>query len=150
MKKKIILISIAYYILFLLFYMVFAYLSVKLMKTDNLAAAVVRAGFLVFILTPGIVLVFARFSLLRWYVDPIVAAIVPLFFYFGMVINQLKNINTWGKAFSMINWTLSEDGGTGWGFLIALFLFGLLASFSPARKAGRSISYRIIDKITAK
>ncbi|MBQ7817237.1 MAG: hypothetical protein IJ388_00370 [Oscillospiraceae bacterium] len=147
MKKKILLISIAYYILFLLCYVAMFYVAAKLLKTNNLAAAVVRAGALMFVLTPIFIAGFARFSLLKWYVDPIVAAVVPLFFYAGMIVKQQMHTNSWETAFAEVNRALS---GTGWVFLIALFAFGLLASLSPARKAGKSISYRLLSKITAK
>ena len=147
MKKKIFLFQILYYILFLLLYVAVFYVAAKLLKTNNLAAAVVRAGALMFVLTPVYIAVFARFSLLRWYIDPIAAAIVPLFFYAGMIAKQQKHTSSWETAFAEVNQALA---GTGWVFLIGLFIFGLLASFSFARKEGRSNSYRLLDKITAK
>ena len=150
MKKKLLIFHILYYILFLLIYVGAAYAAVRLLKTDNLAAAVVRAGVLLFVMTPAMILVFARFSLLRWYVDPLAAAIVPLFLYCVMVINQHKHTGAFGKAFAEVNEALANDSGMGWAFLIGLFLFGLLASFSPARKNGKSISYKLVVKICAK
>jgi len=145
MKKKIAFFSVFYYILYLLLYVAVFYVAVKLLKTNNLAAAVVRAGALMFVLTPVYIAVFARFSLLRWYVDPIAAAIVPLFFYGGTIANGMTQGATFPEAFAQTN---SERGF--FLALIGLFLFGLLASFSFTRKEGKSISYRLLDKILAK
>ena len=150
MKKKIAFVSILYYILYLLLYVAVFYVAAKLLKTNNLAEAVVRAALLLFVLTPLYVAVCARFSLLKWYVDPIVAVILPLFFYVGMLINQWKYANSFHAAFSVVNQSLGDDGGTGWIFLVGLFLFGLIASISPARKNGKSISYKLLGKITEK
>ena len=150
MKKKIVLIQVLYYILFLLCYIGFALIAVKLLKTDNLAAAVVRAAALMFIMTPAVIAIFTRFSFLRCVIDPIAAAIVPMFFYIGMIVNQNRQLHALRQAFLMVNRDLADDGGMGWIFLKALFVFGLLTSISPARKAGRSISYRIIHKIHAR
>lgn len=150
MKKKIVLIQVLYYILFLLCYIGFALISVKLLRTDNLGKVIVRTFFLVFVLTPAFIAVFARFSLFKWYVDPIAAAIVPLFFYIGIWTNQSKQLHSLSRGFLMANRDLADDSGAGWLFLIGLFVFGLLVSFSPARKAGRNISYRIIHKIHAR
>ena len=146
MKKKIILFSILYYIIFLLCYAGILFGGARLLKTDNLAAAVVRAALLLFVLTPLYVAAFTRFSLLRWYVDPVAAAILPLFFYVGMLINEWKYADSFQAAFSVINRSLCDDGRTGWFFLIGLFLFGLVVSFSPARKNGKSIAYRMLAK----
>lgn len=149
MKKKIVLFSILYYILFLLCYIGFAAVAVRLLKTNNLAAAVVRAAALLLVLTPAIILVFARFSLLRWYVDPFAAAIVPAFFYVGLVVNETKHSDSFWEAITTAIWAMTVDTEA-WLLLIGLFLFGLLASFSPARKNGKSISYKLLNKISSK
>lgn len=150
MKKKIFLFQILYYILFLLCYAGVLYAAALLLKTNDLAKAVVRAVALLFVFTPLFIAVFTRFSLLKWYVDPIAAAIVPSLFYFGLVFNELKARDSLGEAFATVNWALTNDSATGWLFLIGLFIFGLLVSISPARREGRSVSYRLLDKITAK
>ncbi len=145
MKKKMLLFHILYYILFLLCYMGVLFVGAKLLRTDNLGEAIARAVLLVYVITPTMILILCRFSLLRWYIDPIAAAIVPLFFYGGTIANGMTRGATFLEAFAQTN---SEKGF----FLavIGLFLFGLLVSFSFARKEGRSISYRLLDKITAK
>ena len=147
MKKKTIFFQILYYVLFLLCYIGIAAVAVRLLKTNNLAKAVVRAAALVFVMTPAVIAIFARFSLLRCVIDPIAAAVVPLFIYIGMIVNQGRHLQSLWSAFLMVNQDLSDDGGMGWLFLKALFVFGLLTSISPARKQGRSISYRLLNKI---
>lgn len=93
---------------------------------------------------PMLTAVLMRFSLFKWYVDPIAAAIFPIFLYSGMLVNQVKRTKELSGAFLLLNDKLSDDGGMGWAFLAASFLFGLLASFSFARKNRQSISYRIL------
>ena len=146
MKKKVILFQILYYILFLLCYVGFAAVAVRLLKTNDLAKAVVRAAALLFVMTPAIILVFSRFSLLRWYVDPFAAAIVPAFFCVGLVVNEIKHRGSFMEATTTAIWALTVDSEA-WLLLIGLFLFGLVASISPARKHGKSISYRLLNKI---
>ena len=146
MKMKIVLFQILYYILFLLCYVGFAVVAVRLLKTNNLAAAVIRAAALLFVLTPAIILVLSRFSLLRWYVDPFAAAIVPAFCFVGLVVNEIKHRGSFLEAITTAIWVDTEA----WLVLLGLFLFGLVASISPARKNGKSISYRILNKILDK
>ena len=145
MKKKIVLFSILYYILFLLCYMGALFVGTKLLRTDNLGEAIARTLLLMYVITPALILVLCRFSLLKWYVDPIAAAIVPLFFYGGLVANEMTRGTTFAEAFTQTN---NEQGL--FLIVIGLFLFGLLASFSPARKNGKSISYKLLNKISSK
>ena len=147
MKKKILLFHLAYYILSILIYTCFLFGSIKLFHTTDLVDAYLSTYGLMFIATPILIAVIMRFSLLKWYVDPIAAAEVPLFLYIGMIVNHMNrsNINFY-EAFLKINETLFADRGEGWLLIVGLFLFGLIASFSIARKNGKSISYRLLSK----
>ena len=145
MKKKIVLFSIAYYILYLLCYMGVLFGGAKLLKTNNLGNAIAHALLLMYVITPAMILGLCRFSLLRWYIDPIAAAIVPLFFYGGLIANEMTRGTAFAEAFTKTN---NEEGLLL--VVIGLFLFGLLASFSPARKNGKSISYKLLNKIGTK
>ncbi|MBQ8684171.1 MAG: hypothetical protein IJ518_06630 [Clostridia bacterium] len=147
MKKKQLLFHVAYYILSLFIYIGFIFASTKFFHTSNLGAAIAIAYGLMFLATPILIAVLMRFSLFKWYVDPLAAAEVPLILYIGMIINQMNQsgIHVY-DAFLETNKVLCADEKTGWFFLIGLFLFGLVASFSFARKKGESISYRLISK----
>lgn len=150
MRKKMLFFHLAYYILVLLIYVGFLYGSVKLFDTSNLGAVIVLVYGLLFAATPILIAVLMRFSLLKWYVDPFAAAEVPLFFYFGMIINQMNRLEVdFYGAFLKINEKLSADGGEGWFFLVGLFLFGIAVSFSFDRMKEESISYKLISKIVA-
>ena len=144
--------QILYYVLVALIYIGVLTCCAKLFSVRdsegylNLGNVIVMTYLLVFFLTPVMIAALMRFSLLRWYVDPFAAAIVPLYFYFGMVINRVKRTGDWIKAFQDENASLSSNGD-GWLFLIGLFLFGLACSFSIARKNGENISYKLLAKI---
>ncbi len=152
MKKKLIVFHILYYVLTLLIYIAFFYAVSLLFKlsgeADNLGAAMAVTYGVLFLMTPILVAVLMRFSLFRWYVDPIAAAEIPLFLYVGMIWTQFGRSGELKAAFLLVNSQLADDGGMGWLFLIGLFCFGLLMSLSFARKDGRSISYRMLSKIT--
>jgi hypothetical protein len=64
-----------------------------------------------------------------------------------MLFNQMKRSGDLRSAFLLVNNDLGDDGGMGWLFLVGLFIFGLLASLSFARKNGQSISYRLLSRI---
>lgn len=150
MKKKIVIFHILYYALSLLIYMAFFY-SVSLLlnlsvDADNIGAAIAVTYGMLFLMTPIIIAVLMRFSLFKWYVDPIAAAEIPLFLYLGMIGNQWRHAGELKAAFLLVNNQLGDDGGEGWFFLIGLFVFGLVMSLSFARKKGKSISYRILSK----
>lgn len=147
MRKKMLFFHLAYYILSLLIYMGFLFGSAKLFHTSNLGAAIALTYGLMFLATPIIIVVLMRFSLMKWYVDPLAAAEVPLFLYLGMIVNQMKHTGELRAAVLLVNNSLCDNGGGGWVFLIGLFIFGLLASFSFARKRGESISYKLIGKM---
>ena len=148
MRKKMFFFHLVYYVSSLLIYMGFLFVATKMFHTSNLGAAIAITYGLMFLATPILVAVIMRFSLLKWYVDPLAAAEVPLFLYVGMIINKMNRSGVhFYAAFLKINEELAADGGQGWLFLIGLFLFGLVASFSPARKRGESISYQLISKV---
>ncbi len=153
MRKKILmpLFHVGYYVLCLLFYVGGLIVSTLAFRfTSGLGGVVAVAYGQLFLVTPIIVVVLARFSLLKWYVDPIAAAEIPLLLYVGAIYAQM---HSWGisfyDSFLKYNEKLSADGGIGWLFLLVLFVIGLAASFSPARKRGESISYRAISKFLA-
>ena len=152
MQKKHIFSHILYYVLTPVVYLLFFYIASLFLdlsgESDNLGAVMAVTYAVLFFLTPLLIAVLMRFSLFRWYVDPIAAAEIPALLYFGMIVNQFKRSGTIRSAFLLVNNSLSEDGGMGWFFIIGLFIFGLLASLSFARKNGQSISYRILSKIT--
>lgn len=151
MRKKMWIFHVAYYVLLLLIYACFFFISTKLFppKLSIGMAKAVAYGFF-YVATPMVVAVLMRFSFLKWYVDPIAALEVPLFIYVRLIHTQMSrsDINFY-DALLKINGQLSADGIGGWFFLIGLFVFGLAASFSLARKKGKSISYRLISKFIA-
>ena len=148
MRTKMLFFHLAYYILSLLIYVGFLYGSAALFRTSNLGTVIaITYGFL-YLATPILIAVIMRFSLLKWYVDPLAAAEIPLFLYFGCVINEMNRSGIpFVDAILEFNEKLSADSGSGWFFLIGLFLFSLVASISFSRKEGKSISYKLISKI---
>ena len=152
MKKKHVIFHFLYYTLTIIVYMTFFYGASLMLdltgKADNLGSVMVVTYGVLFVMTPVVVAVMMRFSLFKWYVDPIAAAEIPLFLYVGMLINHMKHSGEFRSAFLLVNNTLSDDGGEGWLFLIVLFIFGLVMSLSFARKKGQSISYRLLSKIS--
>ena len=154
MKKKIILFQLLYYVLSILIYIGFFYSIVFLLNISkdkvDLGTAMAATYFFLFIGTPIVVAVLMRFSLFRWYFDPIAAAETPLLLYIAMIISRMRYSDSFYSAFCLVNRALSDDGGMGWLFLAGLFAFGFLASFSFARKSGESIAYRLIAKTKPK
>ncbi|MBE6942212.1 MAG: hypothetical protein E7455_08025 [Ruminococcaceae bacterium] len=148
MRTKMLFFHLAYYILSLLIYVGFLYGSAALFRTSNLGTVIaITYGFL-YLATPILIAVIMRFSLLKWYIDPLAAAEIPLFLYFGCVINEMNRSGIpFFDAILEFNEKLSADSGSGWFFLIGLFLFSLVASISFSRKEGKSISYKLISKI---
>ncbi len=158
MRKKMIVWHMVYYVLFLALFITlqyFMYLFIDLfLKLSGKSAsfgflATVIYAFL-FIGTPFLIAVLTRFSLLKWYVDPFAAALVPLYYYLRMIFNSMKKAGYFPAAFQRANQLFSANGGEGWLLLIVSFVFGLAASFSLARKKEESISYRLLAKISAK
>lgn len=152
MKKKHVIFHLLYYTLTIVVYMAFFYAASLMLdltgKADNLGSVMAVTYGVLFVMTPVLVAVLMRFSLFKWYVDPIAAAEIPLFLYVGMLFNQMKRSSDLSSAFLMVNNDLGDDGGMGWLFLVGLFVFGLVMSMSFARKNGQSISYRLLSKIT--
>ena len=137
----------AYYVGCLLVYMGFYYGTAKLFHTTNLGAAIAVTYGMLFLATPALVALLMRLSLLKWYVDPLAAALVPLFLYGGMIHTQMNRAGVaFGGALLRVNESLCTDGGSGWLFLGGLYLFGLAASFSVARKNGESFAWRLLEK----
>lgn len=152
--KKLAHFQFAYYILTILIYMAFFYSASLILdltgKADDLGSVMVVTYGVLFVMSPVLIVALMRFSLFKWYVDPIAAAEIPLFLYVGMLINHAKRSGDISSAFLLINRKLSDDGGEGWLFLAGLFTLGLLASLSPARKKGKSISFRALAAISDK
>ena len=98
-----------------------------------------------FFCIPAGIAIFARLSLLRWYVDPFAAALVPVSLYFIFVIDKIEVFGGIWKAFEHVNQQLLGTSRLTLYYFIGLFLFGLVVSFSPARKEGRSIAFRWIE-----
>ena len=145
-KKKVILFGILYYFLAFAAYAL-CYTTLALVPTKSLGAALVWIYGILFVMTPIAVVLIARFSLLKWWVDPFAALLVPLFFYISMIVTKLNRGASLRSALLLLNNDLGDDGGTGWGFLVCLFLLGLAASFSLARRKGKSISYRLLSRL---
>ena len=153
MKKRITSWSVVYYLL-----IPCAYIAASLLigfMTSGGKPSLGRAGTaimtMLFVITPAIICVFMRFSLLKWYVDPFAAAEIPLLMYLIMVFNNMKREDAGiGAAFANINETLSDGGAVGWLYLAGVFVFGLVTSFSIARKNGKSIGYWWITPLEPK
>ena len=151
MKKKHVIFYFLYYALTIVVYMAFFFASSLMLDLtghgEDLGAAILVTYGVLFVMTPVVVAVMMRFSLFKWYVDPIAAAEIPLFLYVAMLLNQAKRSGDLRSAFLLVNNDLGDDGGMGWLFLVGLFVFGLVMSLSFARKNGQSISYRLLERI---
>ena len=153
MSKRMPLYRILYYVVFLLAFLGCLWLVMwlaSLRSPVGLGTAVMMVYILVFLCIPVGVAIFARLSLLRWYVDPFAAALVPLALYFIMVIDKIEIAGGLWPAFAMINQSLIHKNGEGLLYFIGLFVFGLVASISVARKEGRSISFQWIEMLESK
>ena len=151
MKNKHVIFHFLYYALTIVVYMAFFYAASLMLdltgKAENLGSVMAVTYGVLFVMTPVLVAVLMRFSLFKWYVDPIAAAEIPLFLYVGMLFNQMKRSGDLLSAFRLVNNDLGDDGGMGWLFLVGLFAFGLAMSLSFTRKKGHSISYRLLSKV---
>ena len=147
MKRRLILLSGAYYLSIFLIHVV-CYFVIWMMShvfTDLSDTVALVCGY-VFILTPFITLIMMRFSFLKWYVDPFAAAEFPLLGYVYFIINQMKRGEDFISAVSNVNSSLIENGGMLIMILLGLFIFGIISSFSIARVRGKSISYVLFVK----
>lgn len=151
MKKRLLWLQLTYYLLTLMLYVGFfkliSLLPALLGGALDVGTATAYSYAALFIVTPLLVIILMRFSLFKWYVDPIAAAIIPTYLYFGMVFGQSVYTGSLRSAFLLVNEELSDDGGMGWALFAVLFAFGLAASFSIARKKGKSVSYRIVKRL---
>jgi len=145
MKKRITIWPIVYYLLLPCVYLAAYFLWDSIASRglpSSLGSAWVQIAAMFFVATPVIILLFMRFSLLKWYVDPFAAAEVPLCLYGIMICNRMgRKGEGFLAAFADVNESLCEDGAVLLLFLIGVFVFGLIASFSIARKNGKSIGY---------
>ena len=146
MKKWLWLIQLGYYLISVLVYPGLLYVANALMPSDDLGTVMFAAAVLLFVGFPTVVIVLARLSLLKWYVDPLAAAIAPLYLYVSMLWSQASRTGDIRIVFEEVHQTLSYNGGEGWFILAGLFTLGLVASFSVARTRGESLGYRLLEK----
>ena len=151
MNKKFLLWQFAYYALSLLIYMACVYVASLVLNlsggVNNLGTVIFVTNGVLFLVIPVVVAVLMRFSLFRWYVDPISAAEFPIFLYISMLLNQMKLHGNFLEAFYALNSSLSKDGGKGWLFLTGIFFFALVMSFSIGRKNGSFLLITILRKV---
>lgn len=144
MKKKIFFLQGLYYLLVPCAFMVFFYGTSLLIPNKAGLGTVMAATYgVLFVGTPILTAVLMRCSLLRWYMDPFAAGEIPLCLYLMMLLNQVKRSGSFAEGFSALNHSLALEGFL---FLAGLFLFGLIASISPSRKAGQNIMYRFMQE----
>ena len=139
MQMKRILLHLGYYTLCLLIYTIsFPVSEMMFMYMVGFRGASCMAWYLLLIATPIIVAVVTRFSLMKWYVDPIAAIEFPIVIYFSAIFAPMISWDmSFYDSFLRYNEQLSAGGGKGWIFLCGVFVIGLAASFSLARKKGR-------------
>lgn len=153
MKRKIWPFQLLYYALSCAAYVGFYYFFLWMFRLfggqGNLGAAIIAVYVFLFMAIPILTVLLARLSLLKWYVDPIAAAIFPLMLYAAPLFGKMVRYHhSFAEAFQRNNQSLSADGGEGWFILLGLYLFGLLSSLSFTRKDEQSISYKLLSKIT--
>ena len=146
-KKRLVIYSVIYYALVPSVFFVLMYLAsaaIRAAKAQHgLAAVFIGILVFVYLAVPVADAVMMRFSPLKFYVDPLAAAEIPLLI-FALMVRQFSRSGSFRTAFYIVNEDLADDGGIGCLVLIGLFIFGLLFSFSIKRKNGQSIAYRII------
>ncbi len=102
-------------------------------SADNLGAAMAATYFFLFLAAPAVAVLAVRLSVLPWVVDPFAAAELPLTLFAAMVVNVMGRGNTVGEALSKVHRSMANDGGEGYIFLAALFVFALVCSISLRR-----------------
>ena len=151
MKKILICFRIAYYILVPALYLGILYAVFTFMRFIILGKTVIGVmlfvAFALFVLTPIYTAVVMRFSTLRWYVDPFAALEVPAALYLAGVLDKIINGESVSHAFASVSDSFTNGGGKGTLLLIAIFAFGLLCSFSFKRREGKSISFRLAQRL---
>ena len=154
MKKTPVFLHILYYLLVpvaLITLLLITSLLMRLMSpSGDLGSAIAATYAFLFLGVPVLSAVLMRLSFLKWYVDPIAAAELPLALFAMMVVSNLRRMGEFCFALSRTWNSLLSDGGEGMLFFLGLFLFGLLFSFSPARKRGESFSFRLFSRISPK
>ena len=146
MRIKRLLFCLGYYVLCMPVYTCFFVLVMYMLLLVWNLSGLLYLDYLLLVMTPIIVGILTRFSILKWYVDPISAAEVPLAIYtltkiYGWRITIYDFVAGWHDG-------LGEESVTCWLFFGVLYVVGLAASFSMARKRGENISNRIISKFT--
>ncbi|MBO4356181.1 MAG: hypothetical protein J5850_04945, partial [Clostridia bacterium] len=141
MKKTYWIVAVLYYFLVPIAFLFSLFLMALPMRIsslrDNLGAIVVITYGILFILSPVIVFIIMRFSLFKWYIDPIAAAEIPISLYLAMVINNVLNHGvSLSLAFRAVNMDLTDDYGMGFIFFAFLFIVSLIASLSFNRRIG--------------
>lgn len=144
MKKKILVWSCAYYIGVLAVYMGILCLTSLVLNIFDETNHFANIALATYIIISIIIVILMRFSMFKWYVDPFAAIEATIFVYGTMIINQMKYTKDFYSAFLLVGDELGDDGGMGYWFLVGLFIFGLIASFSPARKRGENISHKLL------
>ncbi len=102
-----------------------------------------------FVATPVFTFLIMRLSVLPWIVDPFAALEIPLALYAAMIINIYGRTGSFTKAIIKNHLSLIDDGGLGYFFLLAMFIFGLLCSISFRRIKGDNLPERILRRIKA-
>ncbi|MBE6959207.1 MAG: hypothetical protein E7448_00585 [Ruminococcaceae bacterium] len=151
MKRAHLLWQIIYYILVVAVYtgcILLCSLFVRYaFPNSGLGAVLVAVYAIMFVAIPLAIIGMMRLSLLRWYIEPFAAAIAPIWLYGITFVSEMEKSSDLLQAFTRSNKSFSANHGEGWLVLVFLFLFGLIASFSPARRRGGSIAYRILAKL---
>ena len=113
----------------------------------GLGEAVFATYVALFFMTPVLVAFLMRFSLFKWYVDPIAAAVIPLFLYSSMIINTVRRSDRgFGSAFLAVNRKLAYDGGAGFIFLIYLIRRFLVARSGTMLQSSISHTWYVTPK----
>ncbi len=154
MKRKLSAHRTVYYIisasLYVILYLLMSLIFSVLKNSKNVGLVSAAFFYALAISLPLIIFIVMRFSLFKWYVDPISAAMIPLFLYIGIVFSQKNGSRSFASAVRLANAELNDDGGMGWMLLLGVFILGLVMSFSVARKNGRSVSFRLISSSAKK
>lgn len=147
MKKKLAVFQIIYYVLIVIIFLLFMYVSMLFLDLCNgsLGFIIFAICFVLYAMIPILIIILMRFSLLKWYVDPIAAFMIPFFLYVVMIINNTNRTHDLKASFLLVNDKLADDGGAGFMFFLFLFVLGIVASFSIKRRKGSSISYKILS-----
>jgi len=148
-KKVVIPLQLLYYVLIWVVWWCFASLFgwiFEIFKTNNLITMAVVVSLLNFFGTMILAAVMMRFSLLKWYVDPFAAAVLPIGWYLDTVVNTMMHGESFLSACHILNVWLLEDSDSAGSLMLFSFVFALFASFSFARVEEQSISYRILNR----